>query len=56
MKASDLNYRPVVRLNGGGKVGEVSDLTRDSRGWLRIDHGRYDPGGQHQRYDLNSVV
>jgi len=30
MKASELNQRPVVSLNDGVKVGEVSDLTLDA--------------------------
>src|SRR5579859_106861 len=29
MKASDIKHRPVVSLNGGVQVGEVSDLTLD---------------------------
>jgi sporulation protein YlmC with PRC-barrel domain len=30
MKASELTNRPIVSLNGGVKVGEVSDLTLDA--------------------------
>lgn len=30
MKASELKNRPIVSLNGGVKVGEVSDLTLDA--------------------------
>jgi sporulation protein YlmC with PRC-barrel domain len=30
MKATELNHRPVVSLNDGVKIGEVSDLTLDA--------------------------